>query len=123
MVANMGYFIDLLIFGKDRANLIWSGRFLFGLTLFSIVGIGAIIWGCKTIYKELALELRYHHQYGASWKTEYERTYGSLSDEHIRLIVAVSCLIALATFLGWAGWRFLQKHGRHHQAGRRQPMA
>jgi hypothetical protein len=112
-LKTMGYFLDRALFGKETADAIFAFRFLIAFIAMVILMIIAVGGSIYIIYEKVALEISYQHKYGPTWKVEFERYHGSLSEEHTHLAVAIGGILVLAVYLGWISWRFLGKHRRH----------
>ena len=59
-----------------------AGRLALRLFLVFLGMVAMIVFVCHEIYKEIALELTYHRQYGDAWQAEYEHYHGPLSHAH-----------------------------------------
>jgi len=116
----MGYWTERLLFGKDIADTNFEYRMTFNaictiaialLVLVIATGYG-IVYVAICLWREVTIQLDFKRRYGADWKSEFERYYGSLAHAQTRLIIVLVCLIALAVILGWVARRTYRIHKR-----------
>jgi hypothetical protein len=98
--------------GCDDVGAYWRFEFFWHVLLgFCLAGVAALVgigYVGYRLWKEITLEINFQQKYGANWQAEFERYYGSLAHTHLRLYVALFCLLALLAILLWFGWRFIK---------------
>ena len=90
-------------------GILWVRFCFFAIAVAVVVGVGYIGY---RLWTEIALEIRYYQQFGATWRAEYESVYGSLSDIHLRMLIVSVCLLALFAIVFWIVRRFYKNHRR-----------
>jgi hypothetical protein len=93
-------------------------QMLGGIGLLVFAGLVVCIW---CICSEVSTENDFRRRYGAEWRMEYEKTYGSLAEARAKSVASGVGLLAISGVTTWL-WRILRRggraeanHGRHHR--------
>jgi hypothetical protein len=95
-------------------GFIRTARWMIYLGVFYLVGVLFIL---IFLAGEIRKEVSFHKEYGEHWKENYEKYWGSLSQAHIRMAVAI---LALALISGIVAWFFWQAEGTNPKRSRRR---
>ena len=76
------------------------------LTYLAIFVLGSLVFVGSEIYKEIAIEVACHRQFGPEWKQHYESHYGpnSLSQAHEKMAFGVVGALVILTVM-WLIYR------------------
>ena len=90
-----------------------------------LIGILLICGGGVFVVQEVMLEANYHQTFGGSWRTEFEKNIGSLSQAHWQLFWTVVALVVIVAGLVWfhgnnAAAKAAAKGSRHHSSSARK---
>jgi hypothetical protein len=94
-------------------------RFLF---LIGFIVLAALAGFTGYIWSELNTESRFRKDYGKNWETEYEQTYGPVSDAHAKIAVCGVGIVSVTSLTVWLG-RILRprRHpGHSHSHGKKK---
>jgi len=71
------------------------------LIYLSILVLGSLVFVGSEIYKEFAIEVACHRQFGPEWKQHYESHYGpnSLSQAHEKMAFGVVGVLVILTIM------------------------
>jgi len=100
-----------------------SLKMIFFLGLFVLVGL--LICGFS-IYHQFLRESNYRGRFGAGWRAEYERDFGSLTIAHVKVAVTAVGMVTICGLLTWL-YKILRspshstsRHGTRAKSGTRR---
>src|SRR5258706_3095852 len=98
-------------------SFIRVARWMIYLGLLYFVGVLVIL---LFLAGEIRKEVSFYKQYGEHWKENYEKYWGSLSQAHVKMAVAISSLVLVCRIMVWS---FTQADSTKFQTSRLRSLS